>query len=239
MRGALVAVGAAVVLVSLVGGASTPEAPHSSERARPLQNPDGTKPGLVAITSRTDRAAAIKLIRKVRVAPQGSTRGYTRARFGENWADTARGVPYARNGCRTRDDLLARDGEKVAYRAGSRCVVVSMKLHDPYTGKKITWRRRHADRVQVDHVVPLSYEWRMGAARWPKAKRVRIANDPLNLVPVSGRVNEDKGGAGPASWLPPRRKVRCSYVTRFAQVAVKYDLPVTRADKAVMLAQCR
>ncbi|MET8140204.1 HNH endonuclease family protein [Sphaerisporangium sp. NPDC005288] len=231
--------GVAIVLVSLAGHAATKDTTRVTERAGPLENPDGTRPGLVAITSRMDRAEAVDLIRRVRVGSQGSKRGYTRTRFGENWADTARGVPYARNGCRTRDDLLARDGEEVAYRRGSHCVVVAMKLRDPYTGRTIRWRKHDADRVQVDHVVPLSYEWRMGASRWSMAKRVRIANDPLNLIPVYGPANEDKGGAGPASWLPPVRKVRCAYVTRFAQVAVKYDLPVTRSDKSAMLAQCR
>ncbi|WP_250562428.1 HNH endonuclease family protein [Sphaerisporangium fuscum] len=223
------------------GGTHAPSSPVA-ERAHavnPLRNPTGTRPGLVPITAHADRAAAVRLIKQVRVGVQGSKRGYTRLRFGENWADSARGVPYARNGCRTRDDLLARDGEELQYRHGSRCVVVSMKLHDPYTGRTIQWRKRDSARVQVDHVVPLSYEWRMGAWRWPKAKRVRIANDPLNLIPVYGPANEAKGGAGPASWLPPARKVRCAYVARFAQVAVKYDLPVTRADKAAMLAQCR
>ncbi|MFC4533966.1 HNH endonuclease family protein [Sphaerisporangium dianthi] len=231
--------GVAIVLVSLAAQTGKHDTARVVQRASPLENPNGTKPGLVAITSRMDRAAALDLVRQVRVGRQGSKRGYTRERFGENWADNARGVPYARNGCRTRDDLLARDGEEVAYRDGSRCVVVAMKLRDPYTGKVIKWRKRDADRVQVDHVVPLSYEWRMGASRWTMAKRVRIANDPLNLIPVYGPANEDKGGAGPASWLPPVRKVRCAYVARFAQVAVKYDLPVTRADKSAMLAQCR
>lgn len=228
------------MLVSLAAR-GTPHTPAQTvRRATPLENPHGTKPGLVPLTSRADRAAAIKLIKKARVGPLGSKWGYTRTRFGANWADTAGGgVPYARNGCRTRDDLLARDGEELRYRSGSKCVVVSMKLKDPYTGRTIEWRKRDADRVQVDHVVPLSYEWRMGASKWRKAKRVRIANDPLNLIPVYGPANEAKGGAGPASWLPPARRVRCAYVARFAQVVVKYRLPVTRADKAVMLAQCR
>nr|BFE85419.1 hypothetical protein GCM10020093_080200 [Planobispora longispora] len=148
-------------------------------------------------------------------------------------------MPYARNGCRTRDDLLARDGERVRYRKGSDCVVVAMELRDPYTGKTIRWSKKRADEVQVDHVIPLSYEWRMGARHWTAAKRARIANDPLNLMPVEGDVNEAKGGLGPARWLPPRRKIRCAYAVRFAQVALKYNLPVTRADKAVMTAQCR
>lgn len=118
-------------------------------------------------------------------------------------------------------------------------MVVAFRLTDPYTGRTIVWRRSDADRVQVDHVVPLAYEWRMGARTWPMAKRLRIANDPLNLLPVSREVNVAKGGAGPASWLPPSHRVRCAYAARFAQVALKYGLPVTASDKRVMLRQCR
>jgi hypothetical protein len=92
--------------------------------------------------------------------------------------------------------------------------------------------------VQIDHVVPLSYSWQMGAARWNEAKRRQLANDPLNLLPVEGRANSAKSDSGPASWLPPNKAVRCSYAVRFAQVAVKYELPVTTADKRIMLAQC-
>lgn len=211
---------------------------EAAARVPPLENVDGTRPGLAPVTG-AKREAAVKLIKKVRVAPMGSKAGYRRERFGENWADTAKGVPYAGNGCRTRDDLLARDGERIRYRRGSACVVEAMLLRDPYTGRTIEWRKREHDRVQVDHVVPLSYGWRMGASRWSQRKRLRIANDPLNLLPVYGPVNEAKGGSGPARWLPPQRKIRCAYVVRFAQVALKYDLPVTRADKIAMLAQCR
>ncbi|MFC6080407.1 HNH endonuclease family protein [Sphaerisporangium aureirubrum] len=233
----------AAVLVSIAAHGTRSEPPRhptqSLRQAMPLDNPDGTKRGLSPITSRGDRAAARKLIRKLRVGTSGSLTGYTRTKFGAKWADDARGIPYARNGCRTRDDLLARDGQKVRFRRGSDCVVVALRLTDPYTGRTITWRREDADRVQVDHVVPLAYEWRMGARNWPMAKRMRIANDPLNLLPVSRSVNVAKGGSGPASWLPPSHRVRCAYAARFAQVAVKYALPVTAADKRVMLRQCR
>nr|WP_246496954.1 HNH endonuclease family protein [Sphaerisporangium rubeum] len=191
------------------------------------------------VTTRSDRASARALIGRLRVGRSGSLVGYSRTRFGEKWADDARGVPYARNGCRTRDDVLARDGREVEWRDGSGCVVVAFRLTDPYTRRDIVWRRSDADRVQVDHVVPLAYEWRMGARWWPMAKRLRIANDPLNLLPVSREVNVAKGGAGPASWLPPSHRVRCAYVARFAQVALKYGLPVTATDKRVMLRQCR
>ncbi|AWS48038.1 HNH endonuclease family protein [Streptosporangium sp. 'caverna'] len=239
-RDVFIVVLGAAVLFSLAsqGDTGSPKA-QGAARAAPLDNPDGVRPGLAPLGSAGDRGAAVRLIKKLRVGSMGTKAGYSRARFGENWADTAKGVPYARNGCGTRNDLLARDGENVRYRRGSDCVVVSMKLRDPYTGRVVQWSKKNSDEIQVDHVVPLSYEWRMGASRWPMSKRMRIANDPLNLLPVYGDANEAKGGSGPASWLPPVRRVRCAYVVRFAQVALKYNLPVTRADKAVMLAQCR
>ncbi|MER5320772.1 HNH endonuclease family protein [Streptosporangium roseum] len=240
-RGVVTVVLGAAVMFSLVSPADsrTRAAPESRARVAPLDNPHGTRPGLAPVRSARDRIVAIRLIKRLRVRGMGPKTGYTRARFGANWADTARGVPYARNGCGTRNDLLARDGDQVRYRRGSDCVVVAMSLRDPYTGRTIRWRKQRADQVQVDHVIPLSYEWRMGASRWPMAKRMRIANDPLNLIPVYGDANQAKGGSGPASWLPPLRRIRCAYVVRFAQVALKYGLPVTRADKSVMLAQCR
>jgi endonuclease I len=113
-----------------------------------------------------------------------------------------------------------------------------MTLHDPYTGKTIEWRKQRATEVQIDHVMPLSYNWQMGAARWNESKREQIANDPLNLIPVDGPSNSAKGDAGPASWLPPDKRIRCAYSVRFTQVALKYKLPVTAPDKQAMREQC-
>lgn len=113
-----------------------------------------------------------------------------------------------------------------------------MALHDPYTGDTLQWRKQNATDVQIDHVVPLSYNWQMGASRWPESKRERMANDPLNLLSVDGPANSAKGDSGPASWLPPHKPVRCAYAVRFAQVALEYGLPVTAPDKSAMLKQC-
>jgi hypothetical protein len=63
-------------------------------------------------------------------------------------------------------------------------------------------------------------------------------NDPLNLIPVDGPTNGSKSDSGPASWLPPNRQIRCSYAVRFAQVSLKYGLPVTAPDKKTMLGLC-
>ncbi|GAA3467804.1 HNH endonuclease family protein [Nonomuraea roseola] len=235
-RDAIAVLAAAVLLAALLG--NNPQQ-TAKATATPLDNPDGTRPGLAPLTSRADRTAARHLIGRLRTKGMGPKTGYTRTRYGENWADTAANVPYAGNGCRTRDDLLVRDGHDLSYRGGSPCDVVALSLDDPYTGRTIAWRKKHADDIQVDHVVPLSYSWRMGAGRWSAAKRLRFANDPLNLLPVDGDTNEAKGGSGPASWLPPQRRVRCAYAVRFAQVALKYGMPVTRADRATMIRVCR
>lgn len=222
------------------GSGSAPTGvPASDGRAvSPFDNPDGTKPGLAALTSAADEARARTLIGKVATKGRGPKTGYSRAQFGAAWLDSADNVPFAHNGCDTRDDLLKRDGDSVKYRGGSQCVVASMTLHDPYTGRTIVWTKAKASIVQIDHVMPLSYDWQMGAARWSKDKREQIANDPLNLLPVDGPSNSAKGDSGPASWLPPSKPIRCSYAVRIAQVSLKYALPVTAADKQAMLAQC-
>jgi len=211
----------------------------SSYGASPLDNPDGTKPGLGVISSAADKKSGRAIIEKVRTAGRGPKTGYDRDKFGSAWKDAIDGgVPLARNGCDTRNDLLKRDGKSVKFRQGSTCVVIQMTLNDPYTGKKIDFEKAQATEIQIDHMMPLSYDWQMGAARWTESKREQIANDPLNLIPVDGPTNGSKSDSGPASWLPPNKEIRCSYAVRFAQVSLKYELPVTSADKDKMLEQC-
>ncbi|MEU1053332.1 HNH endonuclease family protein [Streptomyces sp. NPDC005876] len=213
-------------------------APAAGKATSPLRNPDGTAPGLAPVTGDADRATARDLIGDLRTKGRGPKTGYDRDEFGYAWMDTADGVPLARNGCDTRNDVLQRDGEDLRLRSGSDCVVIAMTLHDPYTGTTIDWRKQDAAEVQIDHVVPLSYSWQMGSSRWPESKREQLANDVLNLMPVQGRANSAKRDSGPAAWLPPSKRVRCAYAVRFAQVATKYDLPVTGADREAMLEQC-
>ncbi|KUN21468.1 hypothetical protein AQJ23_31625 [Streptomyces antibioticus] len=251
LRGGVAGAAAILGMVVLLTGCEGVDLPSDNEASgsvpavgsgravSPLDNPDGTKPGLAAITSDADKAKARELIEKIATKGRGPKTGYDRDEFGYAWMDSAPGgIPFSHNGCDTRNDLLKRDGDDVRFRSGSDCVVASMTLADPYTGKEIDWVKSRATTVQIDHVMPLSYDWQMGAARWTKGKREDIANDPLNLIPVDGPTNGSKSDSGPASWLPPNKTIRCSYVVRFAQVSLKYELPVTKADKEMMLTQC-
>ncbi|WP_405898158.1 hypothetical protein [Streptomyces sp. NBC_00727] len=70
--------------------------------ASPLENEDGTKPGLAPLTSDKDRAAARKVIEKVATKGRGPKTGYERDKFGYAWKDSVDDVPLSHNGCDTR-----------------------------------------------------------------------------------------------------------------------------------------
>lgn len=150
--------------------------------------------------------------------------GYTRAQFGQAWADVDR------NGCDTRNDILTRDLTGTTYQPGARtCLVLTGTLNDPYSGSPITFTRGEttSSAIQIDHVVALSDAWQTGAQQLDTVRRTTFANDPLNLLAVDGPLNTQKSDSDAASWLPPNKSFRCAYVAR--QVAVKsaYALWVT------------
>lgn len=153
--------------------------------------------------------------------------GYSRERFGSAWADTDS------NSCDTRDDILRRDLEDVKYGDGD-CKVASGELDpDPYSGKAVTFTRGRSQ-VDIDHLVALSDAWQKGAKYWDPAKRIALANDPLNLLAVGATPNRSKGDGDTATWLPPYKKYRCTYVAAQVAVKKKYGLWVTSAEKSAM-----
>ncbi len=164
--------------------------------------------------------------------------GYTRAQFGPAWADVDR------NGCDTRNDILKRDLTSITYRAKTRnCVVESGTLVDRYSGETINFVKGNISsmEVQIDHVVALSNAWQTGAFKLRADQRKALSNDPLNLFAVKGRLNSQKGDGDAATWLPPLKSFRCSYVAQQIAVKAKYSLWVTAPEKAAMvsiLAKC-
>jgi Protein of unknown function (DUF1524)/Excalibur calcium-binding domain len=167
----------------------------------------------------TALAAAAKLTVKGR-APKT---GYTRAQFGQAWFDTDR------NGCDTRNDILRRDLKNA-------CKVMAGTLApDPYTGTTIRFVYGGASEVDIDHLVALSDAWQKGAAPWGDGKRLALANDPLNLLAVDSSTNRSKGDGDAATWLPPNKSFRCTYVARQVAVKGKYGLWVTSAERDAMI----
>ena len=164
--------------------------------------------------------------------------GYTRAQFGPAWADVDR------NGCDTRNDILKRDLTAITYRAKTRnCVVESGTLIDRYSGETINFVKGNISsmEVQIDHVVALSNAWQTGAFKLTADQRKALANDPMNLFAVKGRLNSQKGDGDAATWLPPLKSFRCAYVAQQIAVKAKYSLWVVPPEKAAMvstLAKC-
>lgn len=159
---------------------------------------------------------------------------YTREAFGTAWTDTND------NGCDTRNDILRRD---LRDKRVVDCIVMSGTLVDPYSGQVVVFERGPVTslEVQVDHVVSLGNAWATGAAYWTDAKRERFANDRRNLLAVRGDLNMQKQDSDTATWLPPRKAFRCTYVSLQVLTKQRYGLWVTPAEKAAMsrvLAQC-
>ena len=176
---------------------------------------------------------AVAVLETLAVKGRAPKTGYERSQFGPTWSDVDR------NGCDTRNDVLYRDLTSKTFKSGTQnCVVLTGILSDPYSGEKISFVRGVGSSmdVQIDHVVALSNAWQTGAFKLSYDKRLALANDPMNLLAVKGRLNSQKGDGDAATWLPPRKDIRCAYVAQQIVVKAKYQLWVTSAEKAAMVA---
>ncbi|MFC4005644.1 HNH endonuclease family protein [Nonomuraea purpurea] len=186
---------------------------------------NASKPDSASVSQARDKLA------KLTVKGRAPKTGFDRDEFGPAWADVDH------NGCDTRNDILKRDLENETFKSGSRdCIVLTGTLNDPYSGKTIQFKRGQntSTAVQIDHLIPLSDAWQKGAQQWPATKRKEFANDPLNLMAVDGPLNGQKSDSDAATWLPPRKEYRCTYIARQIEVKSKYGVWVTSAEKDAM-----
>jgi hypothetical protein len=187
-------------------------------------------PVSVAAEAKPGLAAAV--LETLPVKGRAPKTGYSREQFGQTWADVNR------NGCDTRNDILKRDLISITYKPKTRdCVVLTGILEDRYSGETINFVRGNISSmdVQIDHVVALSNAWQTGAFKLTMIERTALANDPLNLFAVKGRLNSQKSDGDAATWLPPLKSYRCAYVAQQIAVKAKYSLWVTAPEKSAIL----
>jgi hypothetical protein len=188
--------------------------------------------------SEATEVTASSVLSSLPVKGRAPKTGYTRAQFGQTWADVDR------NGCDTRNDMLKRDLTNITYKVKTRdCVVLTGVLLDRYSGETINFVRGNVTsmEVQIDHVIALSNAWQTGAFKLTLIQRTALANDPMNLFAVKGRLNLQKSDGDAATWLPPLKSFRCAYIAQQIAVKAKYSLWVTAPEKEAMtriLAAC-
>jgi len=222
-------IGAAMVAVITLGACSTSETPPPFDQT-PAASPVAAVVGTdVAAGTATEALAtealagtALAAVGRLTVKGRAPKTGYTRERFGPAWFDVDN------NGCNTRDDVLAATLTNVRRNG---CDVYDGYLRDPYSNTTI---RERPYAIDVDHMVALSDAWQKGAQKWTYAKRLRFANDRRNLQPTLPSLNRQKGDSDVASWLPPNKAYRCTYVARIVAVKLAYGVWVTSAEKSAM-----
>jgi hypothetical protein len=232
---------AAGLVLLVVGGnlLPTPEpvpaaaltAPSPSATPTSTAAPTTPVDPVVALVAGASDGSALAALGTLEVKGRAPRTGYDRDVFGQAWADVDR------NGCDTRNDVLARDLTAATVKPGTQgCLVLSGTLADPYTATTIAFVRGEgtSEAVQVDHVVALSDAWQKGAQGWDLTTRTAFANDPLNLLATDGPTNAAKGDGDAATWLPPSRAFRCAYVARQVSVKARYGLWVTDAERVAV-----
>lgn len=108
---------------------------------------------------------------------------------------------------------------------------------DPYSGEEMT----NSSKIDIDHVIPLSYAAKHGGHHWSPEKKQQFANDMEGLLATSARENRTKGDAGPENYMPPYKPYQCAYAKTFTTMAYKYDISMTKGDIKVLnkaLASC-
>lgn len=185
---------------------------------------DGAKYDAEAVSStNAEVPLATEILEKLEVKGRAPKTGYTREEFYNGWPTV--------DGCNLRQKIIKREFGDTAVLDG--CNVIAGEYDEPYTGehKKFNVREEISKGVQIDHVVALSDAWQKGAQYVERETRYNIATDPLNLLAVDARANEQKSDGDAATWLPSNKKFRCQYVARQVSVKYKYELWVTDAEK--------
>lgn len=109
------------------------------------------------------------------------------------------------------------------------CSVKSGKWNDPYTGTVYT----DPIKLDIDHMIPLSYAAKHGGQAWDKDKKEDYANSMSNkqhLVAVDAGANRSKGDKGPSQWKPANKEHHCDYAVSWTGIATQWKLTLDAAD---------
>ena len=172
---------------------------------------------------------ATDVLARLPVKGRAPKTGYSRNQFYETWPSI--------DGCSLRQHIIKREmGDTAVISSEDNCSVISGEYDEPYTGSHLIFYQKSdfTSGIQIDHVVSLSDAWQKGAQNLSVDERYELATDPLNLIAVDSKANQNKADGDAATWLPPNKSFRCAYVARQVSVKHKYNLWVTAAEKETM-----
>lgn len=136
------------------------------------------------------------------------------------------------DGCNTRNEVLIAEAVS-GPTVGSGCSLSNGRWYSYYDNA--TWT--NPSDLDIDHVVALAEAWDSGARTWTTSRRRAFANDlgdSRSLVAVTDDVNQSKGDRDPAQWMPPYSGARCTYVTHWVAVKLRWRLTVNSAEKSAL-----
>jgi hypothetical protein len=81
----------------------------------------------------------------------------------------------------------------------------------------------------------LKWVWLHGAKNQSIEKRIKLTNEPANLLSVEAKLNRQKGTKGLDEWLPPRNQ--CQYIVKFIRIKNIFGLILSDTERSVYTAQ--
>ncbi len=123
--------------------------------------------------------------------------------------------------------VLIRDAiGEIVYDSNNPCRIQSSTWIDPYTHQEI----HDANKIQIDHVVPLKEAYVTGAWQWSNKKKCTYANfikNDFHLLSVLGNENSKKGDRSPERYLPPDTVYICKYLSNWLKIKAIWDLKIS------------
>lgn len=137
------------------------------------------------------------------------------------------------------------------YKLNNNGRVISGTWNIAYTGKTLSFDSKEdvAKNLQIDHIIPVAYAHRHGAASWDQDKKEEFYNDFGEDVPESRGENKTidypkvgnlivsdaasniaKSDAGPSKWMPANPDYVLTYCEKWAKIAQTYGISLSQAD---------
>lgn len=195
-----------------------------------------------------DKEAAIDALNKLTISEKDESVDYS----GDVRNDQYGGWQN-HNGTNTRIEVLKQQASN--YEEDSNGKIVSGTWYIPYSGETVAYNKKEdiSKNIQIDHVIPVSYAHRHGAASWDEDKKHEFYNDygvngvwsegtdgkvtynkVGNLIVSDSKSNISKSDKGPSEWLPSNEDYVLNYLEQWVVVASNYGISISQADYDVI-----